>query len=94
MSYSAGHRCHSDLALLWLWLCLCLWPAAAAPIQPLAWELLHAAGAAIKRQRKKKKKRTSWEGVQAKYVSRCRETAATLEMDPAPASRVLVSLAT
>ena len=29
-----GHRCSSDLMLLWLW---CR-PAAAAPIRPLAWE--------------------------------------------------------
>ena len=48
-----------DLALLWLW---CR-PAAAAPIQPLAWEPPYAAGAAqeiattTKRQKKKKKKR-------------------------------------
>ena len=37
---------------MWLW---CR-PAAAAPIQPLAWELPHVAGAALKRQKKKKKK--------------------------------------
>ena len=37
---------------------LLLWGrlAAAAPIQPLAWELPHAASAALKRQKKKKKK--------------------------------------
>ena len=35
-----------DLALLWLWHRL----AAAAPIQPLAWQLPYAVGAAIKRQ--------------------------------------------
>ena len=39
-----------DSALLWLW---CR-PAAAALIQPLAWELLYAAGAALKRQKKRK----------------------------------------
>ena len=41
-----------DLALLWLW----LWrrPAAAALIQPLAWEPPYAAGAALKRQNKNK----------------------------------------
>ena len=37
--------------LLWLW---CR-PAAAAPIQPLAWELLCAIGAALKKKKKKKK---------------------------------------
>ena len=34
--------------LLWLW----YRPAAAAPIQPLAWELPYAAGAAVKRKKK------------------------------------------
>ena len=35
-----------DPALLWLW---CR-PAAAAPIQPIAWELSYATGAALKRK--------------------------------------------
>ena len=39
-----------DPTLLWLWL------AAAAPIQPLAWELPCAVGAALKKQRKTKQK--------------------------------------
>ena len=39
-------RCGSDLALLWLW---CR-PAAAAPIQPLAWELPYAT--ALKKKNK------------------------------------------
>jgi len=34
MSCGVGHRCSSDLVLLWLW---CR-PAATAPIRPLAWE--------------------------------------------------------
>ena len=38
-----GCRCGSDLVVLWLW----LWLAAEAPIQPLAWELPYAAGAAM-----------------------------------------------
>ena len=42
-----GHKCGSDLALLWLW---CR-PAAAVPIQPLAWELPYAAGVALKRKK-------------------------------------------
>ena len=43
--------------LLWLW---CR-PAAAAPIQSLAWELQYAVGAALKKQKaKKKKKRMDW----------------------------------
>ena len=49
MSWGVGHRHGSDLALLWLW---CR-PAAAAPIQPLAWELPYAAGVALKRKEKK-----------------------------------------
>ena len=39
--------------LLWLW----LWPAAAALIQPLAWELPHATGMTIKRKKKERKKK-------------------------------------
>ena len=35
-------------ALLWLWPRL----AAIAPIRPLAWEILHAVGAALKKKRK------------------------------------------
>ena len=54
-------RCHElwvdqrrswDLVWLWLWRSL----GAAAPVRPLAWELLHATGAALKRKEKKKKK--------------------------------------
>ena len=41
MSCGVGCRCPSDPALLWLWHRL----AAIAPIGPLAWELLYAAGA-------------------------------------------------
>jgi len=44
---------HLDLVLLWLWCRL----AAAAPIKPLAWEPPYAAGAALKRQKTKKKKK-------------------------------------
>ena len=45
-----GHRHGSDPALLWLW----HRPAATAMNGPLAWELLYAADAALKRQKKKK----------------------------------------
>ena len=43
---------------MWLgsWLWLWLWPAAAAPIGPLAWELPHATGAALKKKKKEKEK--------------------------------------
>ena len=40
-----------DPTLLWLWCRL----AAAAPIQPLAWEPPHATGTALKRQKTKDK---------------------------------------
>ena len=54
MSYGVGHRCGSDLVLLWLW---CR-PAAVAPIQPLAWDLPYAAPVALKIKKKKKKKKS------------------------------------
>ena len=46
-----GHRCGSDLVLLWLW---CR-PAAATLIQPLAWELPHAMVQPLKKKRKRNK---------------------------------------
>ena len=52
MSCGIGCRHSSDPMLLWLWCRL----AAAAPISPLAWELPHTSGAALKRSKKKKKK--------------------------------------
>ena len=56
VSCGVGHRCGSDLALLWLW----LWLAAIALIRPLAWEPPYATGAALekaKRPPQKKKER-------------------------------------
>ena len=44
-SCNVGLRCGSDPALVWLW----YRPVAAAQIQPLAWELPYAAGAALKK---------------------------------------------
>ena len=49
MSCGIGHRCNWDPVLLWLWHS----PAAAAPIQPLAWELPYTVGVALKSQKKK-----------------------------------------
>ena len=50
MSCGVGCRRGSDLALLWLW----GRPAAAAPIQPLAWELPYTdRSCGPKKQRKK-----------------------------------------
>ena len=53
VSCGGCHRCGLDPLLLWLW---CR-PAAPAPIGPLAWEPPYAAGAALKRQKDKKKER-------------------------------------
>ena len=51
MSCGVGCRLGSALTLLWLWHSL----AATALIRPLAWELPHAAGAALKRQKKRER---------------------------------------
>ena len=51
MSCGVGHRQGLDLAVLWLW---CR-PEVTAPIRPLAWEPPCAAGAALERQKKKKR---------------------------------------
>ena len=51
MSWGVGGRCGWDLALLWLW----YRPAAIVPVQLLGWELPYASGAALKRQKDKKK---------------------------------------
>ena len=56
MSCGVGHRHGSDP--MWLW----HRPAAAAPIQPLAWELLYAAGVALKKTKKKRKCTASAQG--------------------------------
>ena len=48
VSCGVGHRCGLDPVLQWLW----GRPAAAGPIQPLAWELPYATGAALKRPKK------------------------------------------
>ena len=53
MSCGVGCRCGLDLALLWLWCRL----AAAAPIRTLAWEPPYVMGAALIRQKKKKRER-------------------------------------
>ena len=50
MSCGVGHRHGADLVLLWMWCGL----AAAALIQPLAWEPPYAMSLALKRQKKKK----------------------------------------
>ena len=52
MSCSVGRRCSWDPVLLWLWHML----ATISLFQPLAWELPHAMGAALKSKKKKKRK--------------------------------------
>ena len=52
MSCGIGRRCSSDPALLWLGCRM----ASVAPIQPLAWELTYAMGAALKTKKKNNKK--------------------------------------
>ena len=52
MSCGVGRRHGSDVVSLWLWHRL----AAAASIQPLAWELPCAAGVALRSKKKKHKK--------------------------------------
>ena len=49
MSCGVGHRCSSDLVLLWLWRRL----AATAQIRSLAWEPPYDAGAILKGQKTK-----------------------------------------
>ena len=48
-----GRRLGLDPMWLWLW----LWrrPVAAAPIQPLAWELSYVTGVVLKKQKKQNK---------------------------------------
>ena len=48
MSCGIGHRQGSDSTLMWL----LYRPAAAAPVQPLAWELPYTTDAALKRKKK------------------------------------------
>ena len=49
MNCGVGHRCGSDLVLLWLWRRL----VATALIQPLAGEPSHAVGVTLKKDKKK-----------------------------------------
>ena len=51
MSCGADCRCRSDPALLWHR------AAAVAPIRPLAWELIYAAGTTLKSKGKKKERK-------------------------------------
>ena len=55
MSCVVGCRHSSDPALLWLW----HRPVATAPIRPLVWEPPYAAGAALEKAKRLKKKKKS-----------------------------------
>ena len=55
MSCGVGRRRSMDLALLWL----CR-PAATAPIRPLACEPPYAEGAALKKDKRQKKRKSFW----------------------------------
>ena len=63
MSCSVGRRHGSDPALLWLW----HRPAAAAPTQPLAWELPCAVGMTLKSKKKEKRKRKRKKAAKREY---------------------------
>ena len=52
VSCGVGHSRGSDLKLLWLW----QRPVAAALVGPLAWESPYAAGVALEKAKKTKKK--------------------------------------
>ena len=52
VSCGVGRRRGLDPMLLWLWRS----PVATAPIRPLAWEPPYAAGAALEKAKRKKKK--------------------------------------
>ena len=53
MNCGVGLRQGLDPVLLWLW----LWLAAAAPIQPLTWELPYAMSEGLKKKKERKKER-------------------------------------
>ena len=57
-----GHKCGSDLVLLWLWCRL----AIASPIQSLAREFPYASGVAMKRKEKRKGKEKEGKGRKGK----------------------------
>ena len=63
VSCSVGHRCSSDLMLLWLWRS----PVAVTLIIPLGWEPPYAVGAALKKKNQKKHK--TYEMMYVNYFS-------------------------
>ena len=83
-NYGVGHRhgldpAFSDPVLLWpvtllsvlrIWRCCELWcrPVAIAPIGPLAWEPPYAAGVALKKDKRQKKKKIQSDFKISRYV--------------------------
>ena len=64
MSYGVGRRHGSDPVLLWLWRRL----VATALIQPLAWEPPKAAGAALQKTKRQKKKKIQPNRIMLNYL--------------------------
>ena len=69
-SCTIGHRCGLDLALLWLWHRL----AATTSIGPLAWKLLYAMDAALKKLKKKKKEVKALDFIKQKQCDQTKHT--------------------
>ena len=64
MSCGVGCIRGSDLALLWLWCRL----VTTAPFQPLAWEPLYAAGAALEKAKRGGKKKDKGNGDRVNHI--------------------------
>ena len=64
MSCSVGHKYGSDPEVLWLW---CR-PVAAALIQPLAWELQYAMGAALEGRKEGKRREGGNKCTKPQYI--------------------------
>jgi len=67
MSCGVGRRHVSDPALLWPWCRL----AAAALIQPLAWELPYTMGVALKKKEKEEKMYEGENKARGRQISGC-----------------------
>ena len=79
LCHKLRHRSYPSL--LWLW----RRPAAAAPVQPLAWELTYAPGVALKRKKKKRR----FQPQRHPELSTCRElcwSPPTCPCAPSPAT--------
>jgi len=75
VSCGVGCRRCSDPVLLWLWCRL----VATAPIRPLAWEPPYAAGAALEKAKRQKKKKHTWVNISTKIRARINSSALYLK---------------